>query len=89
MVSKNLRKYLIILLGILAINLFNNSNSLATNNKLTKNDFLTTKGTKIVNQNGEEIVLKGYNVGLWLSRSFWGLPIDATLIQTMVLDIRL
>ncbi|MGN1301128.1 MAG: leucine-rich repeat protein [Clostridia bacterium] len=42
----------------------------------TANDFLKTEGTKIVNQNGKEIVLRGYNLGLWLSRSFWGLPIS-------------
>lgn len=49
----------------------------AATNSIKAEDLLTTKGTKIVNQKGEEVVLKGYNVGLWLSRSFWGLPIDA------------
>ena len=47
----------------------------AENKTLTNEDFLETNGTKIVNQKGEEVILRGYNIGLWLSRSFWGLPI--------------
>ena len=39
---------------------------------------LSTDGTKIVNEKNEEVVLKGYNLGLWLSRSYWGLPIDSS-----------
>lgn len=45
-------------------------------NGFTELDFLETNGTKIVNQSGEEVILRGYNLGLWLSRSFWGLPIS-------------
>lgn len=41
--------------------------------------FLATEGTNIVEKdNPQNIVsLRGYNIGLWLSRSFWGLPIDS------------
>ncbi|MBQ8504404.1 MAG: cellulase family glycosylhydrolase [Clostridia bacterium] len=37
----------------------------------TQEDFLTTKGQKIVNQKGEEIQLKGVNLGAWLVREDW------------------
>lgn len=37
----------------------------------TDEDFLTTKGRKIVNQRGEEIQLKGVNLGAWLVREDW------------------
>lgn len=54
-----------------------NTEVVVTNNSgdFLSTDFLTTNGTKIVNQNGEEVILRGYNLGLWLSRSFWGLPV--------------
>jgi len=37
----------------------------------TAEDFLTTKGRKIVNQRGEEVQLKGVNLGAWLVREDW------------------
>ena len=41
----------------------------ATIIEIADDDFLKTSGTKIVNQKGEEVVLRGYNLGLWLSKS--------------------
>ena len=38
---------------------------------ITKDDFLTTKGRKLVNQKGEEVQLKGVNLGAWLVRENW------------------
>ena len=37
----------------------------------TAEDFLTTKGRKIVNQKGEHVQLKGVNLGAWLVREDW------------------
>ena len=37
----------------------------------TDEDFLTTKGRKIVNQKGEHVQLKGVNLGAWLVREDW------------------
>ena len=43
---------------------------------ITKEDFLTTKGRKLVNQKGEEVQLKGVNLGAWLVRENWLNPDD-------------
>ncbi len=40
----------------------------------TQEDMLKTKGTKIVNQKGEKITLKGVNLGAWLVREDWLCP---------------
>lgn len=45
----------------------------------TEEDFLTTKGQKIYNQKGEEIQLKGVNLGAWLVREDWLNPDDVTV----------
>lgn len=37
----------------------------------TQEDFLTVKGRKIVNQKGENVQLKGVNLGAWLVRENW------------------
>ena len=37
----------------------------------TQEDFLTTKGRKLVNQKGEKVQLKGVNLGAWLVREDW------------------
>ncbi len=38
---------------------------------ITQEDFLTVKGRKIVNQKGENVQLKGVNLGAWLVREDW------------------
>lgn len=45
----------------------------------TDEDFLVAKGTKIYNQKGEEIQLKGVNIGAWLVREDWLNPDDVTV----------
>lgn len=40
----------------------------------TADDFLVTKGTKIVNAKGEKITLKGVNLGSWLIQEDWLSP---------------
>ena len=45
----------------------------------TDEDFLTVKGRKIYNQAGEEIQLKGVNIGAWLVREDWLNPDDVTI----------
>ena len=37
----------------------------------TQEDMLTVKGRRIVNQNGENVQLKGVNLGAWLVREDW------------------
>lgn len=45
-------------------------------NLILDNDLLETSGTKIVKTgNKKEVVLKGYNLGAWLSRSFAMMPV--------------
>lgn len=38
---------------------------------ITQEDFLTVKGRKLVNQKGENVQLKGVNLGAWLVRENW------------------
>ncbi len=38
---------------------------------ITQEDFLTVKGRKLVNQKGENVQLKGVNLGAWLVREDW------------------
>ena len=38
---------------------------------ITQEDFLTIKGRKLVNQKGENVQLKGVNLGAWLVREDW------------------
>lgn len=52
----------------------------------TQEDFLTTKGQKIVNQNGEEIQLKGVNLGAWMIWEDWLCPYEGSLDHYTVLD---
>ncbi len=42
----------------------------------TQEDFLKTKGTKIYNQRGEEVVLKGVNIGSWMIWEDWLSPYE-------------
>ena len=42
----------------------------------TAEDFLTAKGRKIVNANGEEIQLKGVNLGSWMIWEDWLSPYE-------------
>ncbi len=42
----------------------------------TAEDFLKTKGRKIVNQKGEKIVLKGVNLGSWMIWEDWLSPYE-------------
>ena len=42
----------------------------------TDDDFLTTDGQKIVNQKGEQVILKGVNLGSWLIWEDWLTPYE-------------
>lgn len=42
----------------------------------TQEDFLVTKGNKIYNQKGEEIILRGVNLGSWLIQEDWLSPYE-------------
>ena len=42
----------------------------------TDEDFLTTKGMKVFNQKGEEVKLRGVNLGSWLIWEDWLTPYD-------------
>ena len=43
---------------------------------ITDEDFITVKGRKLVNQKGENVQLKGVNLGAWLVRENWLNPDD-------------
>ncbi|MBE6812307.1 MAG: glycoside hydrolase family 5 protein [Ruminococcaceae bacterium] len=49
-----------------------------TTSAFTQDDFLTTKGTKIVNQKGEQVILKGVNIGSWMIWEDWLSPYEET-----------
>ena len=42
----------------------------------TQEDFLVTKGNKIYNQKGDEILLHGVNLGSWLIQEDWLSPYE-------------
>ena len=42
---------------------------------LTDLDFLITKGSKIINRGGEEVILRGVNLGGWLLQECWMCPV--------------
>lgn len=46
--------------------------------QLEKKDFLKTDGTKIKNEDGNEIILRGTNAGGWLVQEFWMCPTKDT-----------
>ena len=43
---------------------------------ISKDDFLVTKGNKIYNKKGEEVVLHGINLGSWLIQEDWLSPFE-------------
>ena len=52
----------------------------------TDEDFLTTKCRKLYNQKGEEVQLKGVNLGAWLVREDWLNPDDVTVKKWEEMD---
>ena len=46
------------------------------NAAFTDEDFLVTKGNKIYNQKGEQVVLHGVNLGSWLIQEDWLSPYE-------------
>lgn len=53
----------------------------------TDEDFLTTKGQKIVNQKGETVQLKGVNLGAWMIWEDWLCPYEEATDHFNVLEI--
>ncbi len=53
---------------------------------LTEDDFLHTKGQKIVNAKGEEVQLKGVNLGAWLIWEDWLCPYEEATDHYDVLE---
>lgn len=53
----------------------------------TEEDFLKTKGQRIVNQKGETIRLKGVNLGAWMIWEDWLCPYEGDLDHYTVLEI--
>lgn len=53
---------------------------------LTQEDFLVTKGNKIYNQRGEEVVLHGVNLGSWLIQEDWLSPYEGVQDHYDVLE---
>lgn len=53
----------------------------------TDDDFLTTRGQDIVNRKGEEISLKGVNLGAWLIWEDWLCPYEEASDHAEVFDV--
>lgn len=53
----------------------------------TDEDFLSTKGQKLVNKSGEEIRLKGVNLGAWMIWEGWLCPYEDDLDHYTVLKV--
>ena len=74
---KTLKKILCVVLCLLMVMstmVFATAESAETADEVTgftQDDFLTTKGRKLVNQKGETVQLKGVNLGAWLVRENW------------------
>ena len=51
----------------------------------TDEDFLKTKGRKLVNRNGDEIQLKGVNLGSWMIWEDWLSPYEESTDHYAVL----
>ena len=52
----------------------------------TEKDFLTTKGTKIVNAEGKQVTLKGVNLGSWLIIEDWLSPYEEATDNLNIFD---
>lgn len=53
----------------------------------TQEDFLVTKGNKIYNQKGEEIILRGVNLGSWLIQEDWLSPYEEAQDHHDILEV--
>ena len=47
-------------------------------NPITEDDFLKIEGQKVTNRKGEEILLKGTNLGGWLLQEYWMCPVKGS-----------
>lgn len=54
---------------------------------ITDSDFLHTKGKKIYNKNGNEVSLRGVNLGSWLIQESWISPIDNSVDNITTLEV--
>ena len=69
---------LAMLISALCIPVYAQTSDSAGSCAFTQEDMLKTDGRKIVNQRGEEILLKGVNLGSWLIHEAWMTPIEGT-----------
>lgn len=78
------RHYLIIIIGVvvliaivhIAVGLPRNGKDFAARPAtITDKDFLTVSGSSLVNRNGEEVLLRGVNLGGWMLQECWMCPI--------------
>lgn len=59
----------------------------ATRSEFTSEDMLHTKGKKIYNERGEEVVLRGVNLGGWLINESWMTPVENSEDNITTLNI--
>ncbi len=89
---KHLKRILCLVLSVLTVMssvVFASAQTEATadvTTGFTAEDMLETKGTKIVNQKGEKIQLKGVNLGSWLIFEDWLSPYDEATDHYDVLE---
>ncbi len=87
-VLKNILSVLLVISTVLSCCVF----ALAQENDtqtgaFTQDDFLKAKGQKIVNQKGEEVQLKGVNLGAWMIWEGWLCPYEDDLDHYTVLEV--
>lgn len=66
---------LCVIIGSIAAFVWTQSPDRGVENPLTQEDYLETRDRSIVNQNGEEVLLKGTNLGGWLLQEYWMCPV--------------
>lgn len=54
---------------------------------ITDSDFLHTRGKRIYNKNGDEVSLRGVNLGSWLIQESWISPIDNSVDNITTLEV--
>ncbi len=82
------RKIISLILAVVsAFSLCSPAFAAETSAGFTDEDFLTTKGQNIVNQNGEKIQLKGVNLGAWMIWEDWLCPYEDSLDHHTVLEV--
>lgn len=59
----------------------------ALGHPITDDDFLQTDGKKIVNRKGQEVSLRGVNLGAWLIQEEWMCPVENSVDNITTFEV--